>query len=255
MIGMAALVAVPTRLLALLSIAVIALHQLIRPVSVIHQVGAFQLAGVTIVVGYPLIPWIAVMAAGFCAGRLFQMQAITRRRILFTIGIACVLEFVVIRMINGYGDPTPWSTQKTAVATVLSFLNCTKYPPSLAYLLMTLGPALLLLAFFDRAPLKATNPLVVFGRVPLFYFVAHFYAAHAAEAVLAWLRYGRASLAFLFQPIPSMGGSPQLFPPDFGYDLWVVYAVWAFIVAGLYPACKWFAKLKATRRSWWLSYL
>jgi uncharacterized membrane protein len=255
MVGLSALVALPVWLLAALSIAVIALHNALGPVRVLHQVGVVQLAGITFIVGYPLIPWIGVMAAGFCFGRVFQLEAAARQRILLLVGTACTFAFVVIRMINAYGDPAPWSTQKTAMGTLLSFLNCTKYPPSLAYLLMTLGPALLLLAVFDRWQFKAANPLVVFGRVPLFYFVAHFYAAHVAEVLLALARYGRAAFGFVFQPIPSMGGPRQLFPADFGYELWVVYLVWALIVLGLYPACRWFAGIKAVRREWWLSYL
>jgi hypothetical protein len=95
----------------------------------------------------------------------------------------------------------------------------------------------------------------VFGRVPLFYFIAHFYAARAVAVLLAWLRYGRASFAFMFHPLPSMGGPRPLFPPGFGYDLWVVYVVWALIIVCLYPPCRWFARIKATRRDWWLSYL
>jgi uncharacterized membrane protein len=162
---------------------------------------------------------------------------------------------VIIRAVNVYGDPAPWSTQKSPIYTSLSFLNCTKYPPSLEFLLMTLGPALLVLALFDGLPLKAANPLIVFGRVPLFYFIAHFYAARAAAAFMAWLRYGQASFAFAFQPLPSMGGERQAFPAGFGYDLWVVYAMWALIVVCLYPACRWYAGIKATRRDWWLSYL
>jgi uncharacterized membrane protein len=267
MIGLAGLVALPIRLLAWLSIAVIALHNCLDGVqatrfgpaaglwNLIHQVGAFQIGGISVVVGYPIIPWIAVMAAGFCFGQVFEMPAAVRRRILFRTGAICVVAFIVIRFLNGYGDPAPWSTQKTAIGTLLSFLNCTKYPPSLDFLLMTLGPALLLLGVLDQLPLKATNWFVVFGRVPLFYFIAHFYAAHAVGILLALLRYGRASFPFLFQPMPSMGGARQLFPADFGYDLWVAYAVWALIVVCLYPACRWFAKVKATRRTWWLSYL
>jgi hypothetical protein len=95
----------------------------------------------------------------------------------------------------------------------------------------------------------------VFGRVPLFYFVIHFFAAHLAAVVLALLRYGRPALGFVFHPVPSMGGPVALFPPRFGYDLWVAYLVWAAIVVGLYPLCRWFAALKARRRDWWLSYL
>jgi hypothetical protein len=97
--------------------------------------------------------------------------------------------------------------------------------------------------------------LIVYGRVPLFYFVTHFYAAHLAAALLAYLRYGSPALQFMVGPIPSMGGSPKLFPPDFGYPLWVAYVVWALVVLGLYPACRRFAQMKAAGHSWWLRYL
>lgn len=267
MVGMSVLVLLPIRVLAFLSVAVIALHNCMDGVTapafgggagvwnLIHQVGAFQMAGMTVIVGYPLVPWIAVMSAGFCFGQVFQMQPAMRRRILFLTGAACTLLFVIVRTINGYGDPAHWSAQKSMAGTLLSFLNCTKYPPSLAFLLMTLGPALLLLSFFDRLSPKAANPLVIFGRVPLFYFILHFYAAHAVEVLLAWLRYGRASLPFLFKPVPSMGSPRQLFPANFGYDLWVVYTIWALLVLCLYPACRWFGRVKAERQVWWLSYV
>jgi hypothetical protein len=120
---------------------------------------------------------------------------------------------------------------------------------------MTIGPALLALAWFDRHPLDAKNPLVLFGRVPLFYFVMHFLVAHLLVVVFALIQYGRPALAFVFQPVPSMGGPRDLYPADFGYDLRVVYAVWIAIVAMLYPACRWFARVRATRTNWWLSYL
>ena len=231
MIGMAALVWLPIRWLAVLSSSAIFLHNCLDGVqasrfgtaagvwNLIHQPGAFVLAGQTVIVGYPLVPWIAVMAAGFCFGRVFLLDTAVRRRILVTTGMALTLAFLVIRAVNVYGDPAPWSVQRSAIYTALSFLNCTKYPPSLLFLLMTLGPALLALAWCDRLPLQPTNPLIVFGRVPLFYFIAHFYAAHAAAILLAWLRYGRASFAFMFHPLPSMGGPRSLFPPEFGYDL------------------------------------
>jgi uncharacterized membrane protein len=267
MIGLAALVWLPLRALAVLSIAVVTLHNCLDHVTasqfrtsagiwnLIHEAGAFRLAGATVIVGYPLVPWIAVMALGFCFGRVFLMESSLRPRYLVAIGAASTLAFVVIRALNRYGDPVPWSTQSSVIDTALSFLNTTKYPPSLAFLLMTLGPALLALAYFDLAELKPSNPLVVFGRVPLFYFVIHFYAAHATAAALAWVRYGRASFAFTFHPVPSMGGPRELFPVGFGYDLWVVYVVWTLIVLGLYPACRWFARIKGSRRDWWLSYL
>jgi uncharacterized membrane protein len=267
MIGLALLVWLPIRVLAALSLATIALHNHLDDVTtaqfgsaagawnLLHQPGAFSLAGMTIIVGYPLVPWIAVMALGFCFGPMFLMERTVRQRHLTVIGATAILGFVVIRALNGYGDPAPWATQASPAYTALSFLNTTKYPPSLDFLLMTLGPALLALAWFDRHGLKQSNPLVVFGRVPLFYFVIHFYAAHAAAVFLATLKYGAGALDFMFHPVPSMGGPRELFPSQFGYDLWVVYLVWLLLVLALYPACRWFAEIKAKRQGWWLSYL
>jgi uncharacterized membrane protein len=267
MIGLAVLVWLPIRVLAALSLATIALHNHLDHVTaaqfgsaagvwnLLHQPGAFSLAGTTIIVGYPLVPWIAVMALGFCFGPVFLMERTVRQRHLTVIGATAILGFVVIRAFNGYGDPAPWASQSSPAHTALSFLNSTKYPPSLDFLLMTLGPALLALAWFDRQGLEKSNPLVVFGRVPLFYFVIHFYAAHAGAVLLAALKYGGGTLDFAFHPVPSMGGPPELFPSQFGYDLWVVYLAWVLLVLALYPACRWFAEIKAKRRSWWLTYL
>ena len=150
-----------------------------------------------------------------------------------------------------YGDPSPLVDRSSH--PVLSFLNCTKYPPSLDFLLMTLGPAMLCLAWFDGLAWTATNPLIVFGRVPLFYFIVHFYAAHAIASV--WRRSATASASLMFGPFPNMGGPTNAFLPDFGFDLWVVYVVWALLVIALYPLCRWYAGVKARRHDWWLSYL
>jgi len=267
MIGLAGLVWLPIPALATLSVAMIALHNGLDHVTadrfgnaagawnLLHQPGAFVIAGTPVIVGYPLIPWIAVMTLGFCAGPLFLMERQRRRRRLVAIGAAAVVWFVAERAINGYGDPVPWATQPSPVYTVLSFLNTTKYPPSLDFLLMTLGPALLALAWLDRPGLRPSNPLVVFGRVPLFYFVLHFYLAHLAAVLLAFARYGGSAWTFVFHRVPSMGGPATLFPPRFGEDLWVVYLVWGVIVLALYPACRWFGNLKARRREWWFGYL
>jgi len=183
------------------------------------------------------------------------MERERRRRVLVAIGAAALVWFVAERAINGYGDPVPWGTQSSPGYTVLSFLNTTKYPPSLDFLLMTLGPALLALAWLDRPGLRPSNPLVVFGRVPLFYFVLHFYLAHLAAVLLAFARYGGSAWTFVFHRVPSMGGPATLFPPRFGEDLWVVYLVWGVIVLTLYPACRWFGNLKTRRREWWFGYL
>jgi uncharacterized membrane protein len=268
MVALAALVHLPSRALAVASGVVIVLHNVLDPLqgsafgafaglwNLLHQPGLVMVAGVPLaVVGYPFVPWVAVMAAGYCSGALFLRAPAERRRVLLRSGTAMVLAFLLLRALNLYGDPVPWSGQASAALTACSFLRVTKYPPSLSFLLMTLGPALLALAWLERRGLPASHPLVVIGRVPLFYYVVHFWAIHLLASLMAWLRYGNASLAFVVRPLPSMGGPRELFPADFGYSLGTVYLVWAFIVALLFPLCRWFATVKARRSDWWLSYL
>ena len=267
MIVLAALVHLPPRLVLAGSITVILLHNALDGVpaasfgafagvwNILHQPGVFFLGGIPVFAAYPLIPWFAVMALGFAVGPVFLLAPEVRRRKFFKWGSLLIAGFLVLRALNIYGDPSPWSWQPSGIFTVLSFLRATKYPPSLQFLLMTLGPALLILAYLDRKSLAATNPLVIFGRVPLFYYVTHFWLLHVVASVLAFSRYGAASLAFFNSPLPSMGGPAELFPQGFGYSLWAVYAVWIAIVVALYPACRWFAALKQRRRDWWLSYV
>jgi uncharacterized membrane protein len=267
MILMAALVWLPLPALAAVSLVAIAGHNLLDGIdparfgalagawNVLHQPGVVPFPGMIVFVAYPLVPWVAVMGLGFCLGPVYRWQASRRQRFLLIAGAAATVGFVALRGLNGYGDPAPWSGQHSAVYTLLSFLNTTKYPPSLLFLLMTLGPALLLLAWLDRRGVRPRNPLVVFGRVPLFYFVLHFFLAHLAVLALSLLEYGKAALAFGFNPVPSMGGAKELFPTGFGWNLAVVYLVWALVVVVLYPVCRWFAGVKARRRDWWLGYL
>jgi uncharacterized membrane protein len=267
MVAMAALVYMPMRWPAALSVAVIVLHNCLDGIraqqfgsaawswNLLHQPGIITVAGKPALVTYTFLPWIAVMAAGFCFGRIFQLDAEARRRLMLRLGLAMSIAFVALRTVNHYGDPAPWAHQKSAVFTVLSFLNCTKYPGSLDFLLMTLGPALLALAWFDRLKFKPANPLIVFGRVPMFYFVLHFYLIHVLAVLAAWLRYGNAAARFVFNPLPSMGGPAKLFPSPFGYSLLVTYGVWLLVLVLLYPVCRWFANVKSRRCDWWLSYL
>lgn len=264
MVALGFLVHLPLRALTVFSIVVIALHNLADPIpasqfgaaawlwNILHQTGVLNVGGAPVLTAYPLVPWIAVMSAGFCFGQVMSLDPGQRQKWMTRMGLGLILAFLVIRGINVYGDPVPWSTEIPGM-TVLSFLRCNKYPPSLDFLLMTLGPAILLLSWLDRLQFTKTNPLIVFGRVPMFYFLGHLFVAHALMIPFAFLRYG--SAAFLFHPLPSMGGSPDLYPPGFGYDLWVVYVVWGIVVALLYPLCLWFARLKERRRDWWLSYL
>jgi uncharacterized membrane protein len=267
MIALAVLVHVPTRVLAIASLVVVALHNLLdglppatfgawAPIwNLLHQPGVFVLGGLPIFVAYPLVPWVAVMALGFCAGSLFLQRPEERQRQLLRWGIGLTLAFVAIRAINIYGDPVPWSSQPSAVMTLVSFFRVTKYPPSLDFLLMTLGPALVILSYLDRRGVASANPLVVIGRVPLFYYVLHFWLLHLLTVALAWLRYGSASFAYFFSPVPSMGGAREVFPSDFGYPLWVAYAAWISIVLVMYPLCRWFAAVKARRHDWWVGYV
>ena len=136
--------------------------------------------------------------------------------------------------------------------TVLSFLRCNKYPPSLDFLLMTLGPALMLLSWFSRLTFSPKNPLIVFGRTPLFFFVVHLLVAHLLAIPIALFRYGRAD--FLWLPMPSMGGSPETYPPGYGLELGAVYVVWMVVVVRMYPLCVWFRGVKERRPESWLAY-
>jgi uncharacterized membrane protein len=267
MIALAALIHLPLRVLAAISVAIIVLHNTLDGIQaaqlgafeglwrILHQPGFFMPAGIPVVVAYPVLPWIGVMGAGFCLGSLFSRPPAERQRLFLTLGLALVAAFVVLRFVNSYGNPLPWSSQPSALFTLLSFLNTTKYPPSLQFLLMTLGPALILLAYFDRRQPAAGHPLVVIGRVPFFYFVLHFWLIHILASVMAFFRYGSASLAWLFSPLPSMGGAAESFPPGFGYPLWVSYVVWIAVVLMLYPLCLWFGRVKKRSQAWWLGYL
>ena len=264
MVALGALVHLPVRVLAALSIAMIALHNLADSVTpsrfaaaawiwnLMHQTGVFQAGGALVLAAYPLVPWVFVMAAGFCFGHVVRLEPRRRRQWMLRIGLGLTVAFFVIRGINAYGDPVPWSSEAPGM-TVLSFLRCNKYPPSLDFLLMTLGPAILLLACLERMRLTPANPLIVFGRVPLFYFIVHLFVIHGLTIPLAFLRYGDGR--FLLNPLPSMGGDPKLYPADYGYELWVVYALWLAVVALLYPLCLRFARLKERRSDWWLSYV
>lgn len=265
MIILGLLARLPIRILAIVSVAVIVLHNALDPVqgallqslgwiwNVLHQPGVIPPTAPVFLLAYPLIPWFAVMSAGFCFGSVMVEEPEVRRQWMVRIGAAATMAFLVLRLVNIYGNPAPWSSQASTAMTVVSFLNVLKYPPSLDFLLMTLGPALLVLSVLDRMQFRPLNPLLVFGRVPLFYFLLHLYLIHGLAVVLAILRYG--SGAFLFHPLPSMGGPASLYPQGYGYSLGVVYLVWIGLVVALYPVCVWYWRLKSTRKSWWLRYL
>jgi uncharacterized membrane protein len=195
---------------------------------------------------YPLIPWIGVMALGYALGPLARLEPARRRRVFVQLGLALTAGFIVLRAINLYGDPSPWTPQTSGTFTLLSFLNTSKYPPSLLYLLMTLGPTLVLLGAFDRPAGPIARFFVTFGRVPFFYYILHFYLIHLVALGAAALT-GFDVKQFLTMPF--------LFPKGYGFSLGVAYLVWIGVVLALYLPCRWFAALKARRTEAWLSYL
>jgi len=187
---------------------------------------------------YPLIPWIGVMAAGYLLGPLMQLEERARQRLLFRFGAALTLGFIVLRATNLYGDPAPWTPQETWLSTVLSFLNCEKYPPSLLYLMMTLGPALMLLASFEHVRGGFASLLGTFGRVPFFYYVIHIYLIHGLAVATAFAMTGVLTST-----------------PEISLSLAGVYFVWLLVLVLLYPICRWFAELKKSGNGRWWSYL
>jgi uncharacterized membrane protein len=201
---------------------------------------------------YPIIPWIGVTAAGYGLGSIYRWPSERRRVFLLRLGVLLTVAFLVLRWINRYGDPSRWSAQKSAAFTVLSFLNTTKYPPSLLFLLMTLGPALIFLGFVDRGTPHLMRPVLVFGRVPMFYYVLHIPLIHLIAVGLCFARYGH--IYWMFQS-PTLAQFPVTFPPGWGFSLPAIYLVWVIVVIALYPLCLWYSRLKQRRSDAWLSYL
>ena len=260
MVALSAIVHLPRGAIAAIGLAIIAGHNALDGIkaeqlgaaaplwNLLHQPGLFDIApGVKFFVLYPLIPWIGVMAAGYALGPVFTQGRAMRVQELFTLGAAVTLGFVILRAINLYGDPVPWAIQDNVLATVLSFINCEKYPPSLLYLGMTLGPALMLVAAFEWVRGPVADWIATFGRVPFFYYVVHIFLLHALAIVFAWATIG--DIGWLFGP--RAGHKPT----TYGLPLAGIYAVWLAVVVALYPLCRWFAGIKRRRTEWWWSYL
>jgi uncharacterized membrane protein len=220
---------------------------------VLHQPGPILSSGSHIIfVAYPLIPWVGVTAAGFALGKVFEWPAERRKKFLLLLGLGLIAAFIVLRFFNDYGDQAPWTHQESAFFTFLSFLNTTKYPPSLLFLLMTQGPAMLLLRAFDDGTPRWLRPALVYGRVPLFYFVLHLALIHLFAVIVCMVRFG--SVHRMFES-PDLGQYPFNAPPGWGFSLPGVYLSWILVVIALYPLCAWFANLKQRRKDPWLRYL
>ncbi|MDR3618078.1 MAG: heparan-alpha-glucosaminide N-acetyltransferase domain-containing protein [Paludisphaera borealis] len=253
---------VPARFVGTLGLVVIACHNLfdlvppdvggpLRPlVGFLLRPGMTELpGGMTVFIGYPLIPWFAVVAVGYWLGGVYGLEPRRRRAVLLTFGLAAIGLFVALRASNVYGDPRPWSSEADGLTTVLSFVNCTKYPPSLLYLLMTLGPALVALSAFDGGIGAIGKPLATLGRVPLFYYLLQWYVIHGLAVAVAFAR--SEPTGWLF--IDSFPVQPPL---SSSFGLPAVYGWWLVALIILYFPSAWFDRYKRLHRgSTWLSYL
>jgi uncharacterized membrane protein len=222
----------------------------------LHQPGPLLVTPRTFVfVAYPLVPWIGVTAVGFALGRVFDRPQAERRAFLLRLGAALVVGFLLLRAVNVYGDPRPWTVQPGVLRTALSFVNTNKYPPSLLFLLMTLGPAVLALRLLDvgegRSVPALLRPVLAFGRVPLFFFMLHVVIIHLIALVRSAVAFG--GVHWVFES-PSLDKFPITQPPGWPMSLPWVYASWLLVVVLAYPCCRWYAGVRA-RRGGWLSYL
>ena len=260
MIVLSALVYLPASIVTAFGVVMICTHNLFDSVTwsnplwtILHSPGVvFATPQHAIFTAYPLIPWVGVTAAGYGLGQIYSWPSERRKRFLVLLGIALTLDFFVLRGINLYGDPSRWAVQKSAAFTVLSFLNTTKYPPSLLFLLMTLGPAMLFLWAVDSGTPRLLRPALIYGKVPMFYYALHIPLIHLIALIVCYARYGH--VYWMFQS-PSPAQFPITPPPGWGYSLPVIYLIWILVVVMLYPLCRWYAALKQRRSDAWLSYL
>ena len=257
MVMMAGLVWLPRAAVAIFAVVLIAGHNLLDGIHaadlgglrwlwlLLHEDGRLEpFPGASWIVAYPLVPWIGVMAAGYAIGPWVLLPRQERRLRFARAGMTLIAGFVVLRATNLYGNPHPWTAAGGMLRAVLSFLDCEKYPPSLLFLAMTLGPALCVLAWMDRQLGPWATRMAIYGRVPLLYYVLHLFLIHALAIALAWPLFGAAAVTR-----PFAGGD------TLGYSLPAVYALWGAVVLALYPACRWFAEVKRQSRSAWVSYL
>ncbi len=221
--------------------------------SLLHRPGFFPLWNNHFLqVFYPFLPWTGLMILGYCFGRLFNnYQSNEKTKVLTWLGISIVIFFIVLRAINIYGDANHWSPQKSTLFTLFSFVNTVKYPPSLLFMCMTIGPAILFLAWLGNKRNRLSRIISVYGRVPFLYYILHFYLLHFLT-MIAYLARGH-SFAEGWKVNPNFPF--KFIIPGEGYSLGIVYLIWIAVVIALYPVCKWFSNYKIKHKKWWLSYL
>lgn len=262
MIALAAIIHLPRSVILIFSLLMIFGHNLLDTLhfegsmwwAILHDGGFFFFQGdYKLFVIYPLVPWIGVMSLGYCFGPLYHstFDSIKRRKLLTAIGISATLLFFILRYTNVYGNPTGWTHYEDFSKSLVSFLNPSKYPPSLLYLLMTLGPSLIFMAYTENARGRIVNFFCTYGRVPFFYYILHIYLIHLMAMVFAQFS------GFGWQGMILSNWVTELpYLKGYGFDLWVVYLVWMVVVLLLYPWCKSFEVYKLSHKEkWWLSYL
>jgi uncharacterized membrane protein len=263
MIALSGMVFLPRKVILAIGILLVAGHNLLDKVhvtgnggraflwSLLHDPGLFSFGGKHFFVLYPILPWIGIIALGYSLGSLYagNTGVNERRKILLGLGTGAILLFILIRAINLYGDPVPWSKQPMATFSFLSFLNVTKYPPSLLYALMTLGPTLLFLAFSESATGRLSKIFMVFGRTAMFYYILHIFLIHIL-ATLATPLCGHTYSDMIWE------GFYNVKLTGYGFSLGIVYSVWLLVILILYPLCARYDQYKKIHKEkWWLSYL
>ena len=221
--------------------------------DLIHHFGLYPLwANHNLMILYPFLSWAGLMMLGYCFGKLYtKFEGRARKKMLIGLGLGLLVLFAIVRATNLYGDPDPWSNQKNSLYSFFSFMKVHKYPPSLLYMCATIGPALIFLALTENSRNGLTRFITVYGRVPFFYYILHFFLLHLLSSIFFLLR-GH-SFAEGLKDTP--GFLPKFVAPTEGYSLFIVYVIWLAVVISLYPLCKWFSDYKQRHKDWWLSYL
>ena len=265
MLFLSGIIYLSNRIISIIGLAIICLHNLFDVIVFegqsldsilwyfIHQLAIIEISEHTsIIFGYPILPWIGLIAIGYTLGSLYtDYQAKERAALLMKYGFCSIGVFLILRLTNFYGEPNPFGLQDSLTYSLMSFFNTTKYPPSLLYILMTIGPSLLLLSVIEKYKNTVTDFFIVFGRAPLFYYFSHILIIHFLAIVL--LIINNKDFSIMFNMTPYLPEQNQLI--EYGYPLWVVYLVWLFVVLILYLPCYKYMKYKSNSKKWWLSYL
>ncbi len=267
MVIMAAVVYLPPKIILAMGLCILFGHNLLDNIHAtgnsfldilwgqLHERKRFNIGNRILATGYPILPWLGIMALGYCLGAFYKngIDAVLRKKYLLLLGASAIALFLLLRGINQYGDMSPWVVQFSPVLTICSFLNVTKYPPSLLYSLITLGPALILLALLEKPLNRVGRIVIIFGRVPLFFYILHLYLIHGL-ATIAVVLSGRPWTHMISITNFNARDSPWL--KGYGLTLWQTYLIWVLVVAVLYPICKWYDQYKTRHKEkWWLSYL